>query len=101
MPESDTLHQSMTSQKEHDTETTLPPLQHQWPLLGQELFIQEHILTDAPGEEKSALCDQEKREVQEKVRRSLVAQLYSNGDIYSRDTVYLALLWTVRRSRRK
>jgi hypothetical protein len=91
MRESDTLNQNTTSHEGPDAETTLP-LQHQWPLLGQKLFTQEHLLTGTSQEGNTMLSGQEERELQERVRHSLITQLYNSGDNYSRDMVYLAFL---------
>lgn len=86
------LHQSVEADIDHYTETALSPLQHQWPLLGRELFALEHTLTDIPGKHQQPLTEQEKREKREAIRNTIIAQLYRNEGTYSLDTRFLALL---------
>lgn len=69
MPGTNMLRQSIESDLEHYTETTLPPLQHQWPLLGKELFALEHTLTDTPGTYRQPLTEEEKKEKRASIRR--------------------------------
>jgi len=92
MTEIDAHHQSIETDMDHDTERTLPPLRHHWPLLGQELFTLEHVLTATSDPCKPELTEQEKKEQREKIRNTIVAQLYSDEGTYSRDTRYLAFL---------
>lgn len=86
------LHQSIETDIDHTTETFLPPLHHQWPQLGQELFALEHTLTDLPGVSQQPLTDQDKQEKREAIRHALIAQLYQDEGEYSRETRYLAFL---------
>ena len=92
MPGTDTFQQNVEADLERYTETTLPPLQHQWPLLGKELFALEHTLTDMPGNKQQPLTEEEKREKRAATRNALVAQLYRAEGTYTRDTRYLAFL---------
>lgn len=92
MSEMNTRRQCMGSQIDPGRETTPPQLHLQWPLLGRKLFTMEHLIANTIEEGKTALSDQEKKERQAKVRSSFVTQLYSGGDSYSRDQVYLAFL---------
>ena len=86
------LHQGIEADIDHYTETTLPPLQHQWPLLGKELFTLEHTLTDTPGKGHPPLTEQEKRERREAIRNGILAQLYRDEETHSLDRRYLAFL---------
>lgn len=92
MTETDVLHQGIESDIEHYTETTLPPLQHRWPLLGKELFAMEQTLTDIPAPNQQPLTEREKREKREKIRNTIIAQLYRDEEAYPRDMRYLAFL---------
>jgi hypothetical protein len=92
MPSIHELHHSVEAAIDHTTETLLPPLQHQWPQLGQELFALEHALTDLPGASQQLLTNQEKKEKREEIRHTLITQLYHDEEGYSRDTRYLAFL---------
>jgi hypothetical protein len=92
MPGTHMLQRSIESDLEKYTETTLPPLQHQWPLLGKELFALEHTLTDTPGNNQPPLSEEEKREKRAAMRNAIVAQLYHEEGSYTRDTRYLAFL---------
>jgi hypothetical protein len=92
MPGTDTFQQSVEADLERYAETTFPPLQHQWPLLGKELFALEHTLTDMPGNNQQPLTEEEKREKRAATRNALVAQLYRAEGTYTRDTRYLAFL---------
>src|SRR5690349_7612477 len=92
MPSIHELHQSVEADIDHTTETLLPPLHHQWPQLGQELFTLEHALTDLPGVNQQPLTNQDKQEKREAIRHTLIAQLYHGEGEYSRDTRYLAFL---------
>lgn len=92
MRKTDKLHQSIEADIDRYTETVLPPLQHQWPLLGKELFVLEQTLTDTSGKNERPLTEQEKRERRERIRNAIVAQLYCNDGAYSRDTRHLAFL---------
>ena len=87
MPATDMIHQNIESDLERYTETTLPPLQHQWPLLGKELFALEHTLVGTSGANV-----QEKEEKRADIRNAIVAQLYRDEGIYARDTRHLAFL---------
>ena len=86
------IHQSIENDIDHYTEKALPPLQHQWPQLGQELFALEHTFTDLDRVNQRLLTEQEKREKRETFRNAIIKQLYSNEGEYSRDTRYLAFL---------
>lgn len=86
------LHHSVEADIDHATETHLPPLYHQWPQLGQELFALEHALTDLTGASQQSLTNQEKQEKREEIRHALITQLYHDEGEYSRDTRYLAFL---------
>lgn len=88
----DEAHQHMKTALDHDTETVLPPLRHQWPLLGQELFELEHTLTEIPESGLPPLSVQEKREQRVDVRETIIAQVYQEEGHYSRDMRYLAFL---------
>lgn len=92
MPGTNTLQQSVETDLENYTETILPPLRHQWPLLGKELFALEHTLTDTPGTNQQPLTEAEKREKRAAIRDAVVAQLFSEEGTYTRDTRYLAFL---------
>jgi hypothetical protein len=92
MTETDKFHQSIEADIEHDTTAVLPPLRHQWPQLGQELFELEHILTDVPDAGQRLAAEQKKREQQAKIRDTILAQLYQEEGKYSRDMRYLAFL---------
>jgi hypothetical protein len=86
------VHRGIEADIDHYTETTLPPLQHQWPLLGKELFTLEHTLTDTPGKDHPPLTEQEKRERREAMRNGILAQLYRDEENHSLDRRYLAFL---------
>jgi len=86
------LHQGIEADIDHYTETTLPPLQHQWSLLGKELFTIEHTLTNTPGKDHPPLTEQEKRERREAIRNGILAQLYRDEETQSLDKRYLAFL---------
>jgi len=86
------LHQSVEADIDHSTERALPPLQHQWPQLGQELFALEHTHTDLNTVNQQPLTEQEKREKREVIRNTIITQLYSGEGEHSRDTRYLAFL---------
>jgi hypothetical protein len=86
------LHQSIENDIDHYTEKALPPLQHQWPQLGQELFALEHTFTDLNRVNQQPLTEQEMREKREAFRNAIIKQLYSNEGEYSRDIRYLAFL---------
>lgn len=86
------VHQGIEADIDHYTVTTLPPLQHQWPLLGKELFAMEHTLTNPPGKDHPPLTEQEKRERREAIRNGILAQLYRDEETQSRDKRYLAFL---------
>jgi hypothetical protein len=75
----------------HDTAAVLPPLRRQWPQLGQELFEMEHVLTNVL-EPRRPLTEREKKEQQEKIRDTIISQLYLEEENYSRDTRHLAFL---------
>lgn len=92
MTETDGPHQSIEADKDRDTERTLPPLQHHWPSLGQELFVLEHVLTATSDPCRAGLTEREKQERREQIRNTIVAQLYSDEGPYSRETRYLAFL---------
>jgi hypothetical protein len=92
MTETDTFHQPIEAAIDHDRASVLPPLHHQWPKLGQELFELEHVLTDVPGVGQQPVAEQEKREQQAKIRDTIIAQLYREEGKYSRDKRYLAFL---------
>jgi hypothetical protein len=92
MSGTDIFQQSVESDLEHYAQTTLPPLQHQWPLLGKELFALERTLTDTPGNNQQPLTEEEKREKRAAIRNAVVAQLYHEEGTYTRDTRYLAFL---------
>jgi hypothetical protein len=92
MVSTNVLQHSIESDLDHYTETTLPPLQHQWPLLGKELFELEHTLTDTSGTNRQPLPEEEKREKRAAIRNAIVAQLYREEGTYTRDTRYLAFL---------
>jgi len=85
-------HQSVEADIDHSTERALPPLQHQWPQLGQELFALEHTHTDLNTVNQQPLTEREKREKREGIRNTIITQLYSGEGEYSRDTRYLAFL---------
>lgn len=87
MPVTDMVQHRIESDLERYVETTLPPLQHQWPLLGKELFAMEHTLTDT-----SRANEQEKEEKRAVIRNAVVAQLYRDEETYTRDTRHLAFL---------
>jgi hypothetical protein len=86
------LHQGIEADIDHYTETTLPPLQHQWPLLGKELFTLEHTHTNTPGKDHPPLTEQEKRERREAIRHGILAQLYRDEETQCLDKGYLAFL---------
>jgi hypothetical protein len=86
------LHQGIEADIDHYTETTLPPLQHQWPLLGKELFTLEHTHTNTPGKDHPPLTEQEKRERREAIRNGILAQLYRDEETQCLDKGYLAFL---------
>jgi len=86
------VHQGIEADIDHYTETTLPPLQHQWPLLGKELFTLEHTLTNPPGRDHPPLTEQEKRERREAIRNVILAHLYRDEETHSLDRRYLAFL---------
>ncbi len=90
------LHQSIENDIDHYTEKALPPLQHQWPQLGQELFAMEQTFTDLDRVWQQPLTEQEMREKREAFRNAIIKQLYSNEGEYSRDIRYLAFLIVVR-----
>jgi hypothetical protein len=92
MPGTNTLQQSVESYLENYTESMLPPLRHQWPLLGKELFVLEHTLTDTPGTNRQPLTESEKREKRAAIRNAVVTQLFREEGTYTRDTRYLAFL---------
>jgi hypothetical protein len=92
MPATDIVHRSIESDLEHYTETKLPPLQHQWPLLGKELFAMEHTLTDTSMANEQPLTAQEKEEKRANIRNAIVAQLYRDEGTHTRDTRHLAFL---------
>ncbi len=85
-------HQSIEADIDHSTERVLPPLQHQWPQLGQALFALEHIHTDLNTVNQQPLTEQEKTKKRQEIRNTIIAQLYSGEGEYSRDTRYLAFL---------
>jgi hypothetical protein len=86
------LHRGIEADIDHSTETMLSPLQHQWPLLGKELFILEHTLTNTPGKDHTPLTEQEKRERREAMRNGILVQLYRDEETHSLDRRYLAFL---------
>src|SRR6266699_5817157 len=86
------LHQSVEADIDHYAERALPPLQHQWSQLGQELFALEHAHTDLNTVNQQPLTEQEKRKKREEIRNTIITQLYSGEGEYSRDTRYLAFL---------
>src|SRR5215471_13315376 len=86
------VHQGIEADIDHCTETFLPPLQHQWPLLGKELFALERTLTNPPGKDHPPLSEQEKRERREAIRNGILAQLYREEETHSLDKRYLAFL---------
>jgi hypothetical protein len=86
------VNQSFESDLELSRETTFPPMQHQWPLLGKELFALEHTHTDISGANKQPLTEQEKEEKRADIRNAIVAQLFREEETYTRDTRHLAFL---------
>ncbi len=92
MTETDKLHQPIESAIDHDRASVLPPVRHQWPKLGQELFELEHVLTDVPEAGQQPVPEQKKREQQAKFRETIIAQLYREEGKQSRDMRYLAFL---------
>ena len=86
------LHQIIENDIDPYTEKAPPPLQHQWPQLGQKLFVLEHTFIDLDRANQQPLTGQEKMEKREKIRNAIIAQLYGNEGEYSRDTRYLAFL---------
>ena len=86
------LQQNIENDIDHYTEKALPPLQHQWPQLGQALLALEHASAHLDRVNQQSLTEQEKREKREAFRNAIIKQLYSNEGEYSRDTRYLAFL---------
>ncbi len=86
------LHQIIENDIDPYTEKAPPPLQHQWPQLGQELFALEHASTDLDSVRQRSLTEQEMMEKRETIRDAIIKQLYSNEGEYPRDTRYLAFL---------
>ncbi len=109
------LHHHIQAALDHSTETALPPLHHQWPQLGQELFAQEEVLTEGGdksqtegggksqtegggknqtegGASHAVTIEQEKERRRELIRRAIMAQLYHDDEGYSLDMRHLAFL---------
>jgi len=86
------VHRGIEADIDHYTEKTLPPLQHQWPLLGKELFALEQTLTNTPEKAHLPLTEQEKRERRGAIRNGILAQLYRDEETHSLDKRYLAFL---------
>jgi hypothetical protein len=70
-------------------EKALPPLHHQWPLLGQELFLLEQTLGESPEDNET---DEERQERRKRIRNTVIAQMYREEGKYTRDTRFLAFL---------
>ncbi|HLI89386.1 MAG TPA: hypothetical protein VKV37_11910 [Ktedonobacteraceae bacterium] len=89
-----TLHkqQSSIEADNRETETTLSPLYRQWPQLGQELVVLEHLPATTPDGQKRPCSEQEKQERQAAIRRALIRQVYREEDVYSPALRYLAFL---------
>jgi hypothetical protein len=93
------LHHHIETALDHSTETVLPPLHYQWPQLGQELFVQEETLTEGgtsptttSDDSQQTLREQEKKQKREKLRNTIIAQLYRDDEGHSLDTRHLAFL---------
>lgn len=84
MSQSPSRAQKNNGQGEGDTFS--PHIQHQWPVLGQELVAREQRLMS------SSASSQQKQAVQEQLRQETLAQLYLAEGQYSRVTRYLAFL---------
>lgn len=69
-----------------ERDTISPHIQHQWPVLGQELVEREERL--AP----SSASSQHRQALQEHLRQETLTQLYQADGQYSRATRYLAFL---------
>jgi hypothetical protein len=92
MTNTDRANQHIETASDHDITAVLPPLRHQWPQLGQELFELEHILTSAPDAGPQPSTEQERRAQQADIRNTIIAQVYREEGKYSRDMRYLAFL---------
>jgi len=92
MTNTDKPHQHIETASDHDITDVLPPLLHQWPRLGQELFELEHILTPVPKTRLSSSTERERKEQQADIRNTIIAQVYREEGKYSRDMRYLAFL---------
>jgi hypothetical protein len=92
MTNTDKTHQHIETASDHEITAALPPLRHQWPKLGQELFELEHILTSVPETRQSPSAERERREHQADIRNTIIAQVYREEGKYSRDMRYLAFL---------
>ncbi|HLI05495.1 MAG TPA: hypothetical protein VKV40_02900 [Ktedonobacteraceae bacterium] len=92
MQKIDELHQNVEADVNYVTDTTLPPLHHEWPLLGQALYLLELQLADTSVASRQPMSERKTRERQETLRSALIAQLYADEGSYARDTRYLAFL---------
>ncbi len=87
MTDTDELHRNKAG-SHRDAAFALPPLQHQWPQLGLELFALEHLQADASGRKELG----GPKEQQANFRNAIISQLYQEEEDYSRDLRYLAFL---------
>lgn len=71
---------------EGERSTVSPHIQHQWPVLGQELVEREECLVPASA------SSQHRQALQEHLRQETLTQLYQADGQYSRATRYLAFL---------
>ncbi len=92
MQQTDGLHHNMEADVNYMADTTLPLLHHEWPLLGQAVYLLELQLADAFAASRQPMSEQKTREKQEALRSTLIARLYADEGSYSRDTRYLAFL---------
>jgi hypothetical protein len=92
MQKIDDLSQRIEADVSNATQTTLPPMHHEWPLLGQALYLLERQHIDASAIKRPLLSEQEQREKQEAFHNGIIAQLYVDEGNYSHDARHLAFL---------
>src|SRR6266700_1994621 len=80
--------QDTDTQLDHSAETALPPICHQWPLLGTGLFALEQRNPDP----QQLPTEQETRQRRQVIRNAIIAQMKRDEIASSRDTRYLAFL---------
>lgn len=72
---------------------TAVSLQRPWPQLGRELLAMEYALTSTVGTNEKPLTIKERTEKRDRIRETIIAQLYRDEESHSLDTRYRALLF--------